>query len=122
MSRRRKNRGRRRHMKNASSTLAALAMVLASGCAQHDTYTPPGTLEGQACIAACARNLDQCADPEPGGVKVAACANETRRQPQACPPGAECPQVPCRRVSDDDACSDEYKRCYRDCGGVVDES
>jgi hypothetical protein len=103
-------------------TLAALSLLLASACTPRHSYTPPETLEGQACVARCLDALEQCsgAERQPPGLEMEACVGEPRDKPLVCPPGTECPPAPCRYISDADGCGERYRQCYRDCGGEVD--
>jgi hypothetical protein len=111
-------------MRIGSSTLAALSLLLVAGCTPRHSYTPPETLEGKACVARCQEILEQCAvDPEePRGLETdKKCIGEPQEKPVACPPGIECPPARCRHLSDESACGDRYRQCYRDCGGLVDD-
>jgi hypothetical protein len=105
-------------------TVAALSLVLAAGCTPQHGYTPPDTLEGKACIARCQDALERCTGDhdEPRGLGTTPkCADESQESQLQCPPGVECPRVPCRYVPEDGACGEDYRACYRDCGGSVDD-
>lgn len=113
-----------RHLVTMKSiAFPALALLLASGCTPRHNYTPPHTLEGQACIARCQDALEQCAagQEQPRGLETDKCIGEARDRPVVCPPGLECPPVSCRYVSDEGVCGESYRACYRDCGGLVDD-
>lgn len=104
-------------------TAAGLALLLASGCAAHYAYTPPDTLEGQACVAGCESVLKLCnAQQEQRDLETSAkCAAEAQERQMQCARPTECPPVPCRHVSDSGFCGENHRKCYRECGGSVVE-
>lgn len=117
--------------------LAVAGLTLAACGPVYETeyrYTPPGDVEGRACVAHCEAGKAQCrvtADLRAENRQLR-CEREAAQDFERCltTQGADPEKSKCHRryCSEGDAggdraqCADDYRVCFQGCGGVVDSS
>jgi hypothetical protein len=117
----------RRWAASRMSTLShigfCLLVLLLHGCATKYAYTTPSTDEGEACVASCKDVESYCLDTmrKQDTTALLACTDKEAERRSLCPRPTDCPPQPCSHVSDVPYCGEIYRKCYRDCGGTVDE-
>jgi hypothetical protein len=92
-------------MKNHNRIKVIVLSLILSGCS-FNSYHPPLSGEGKACVNQCAQQKNACQQADTNGaVGPAMESHQLKREDRPNNPGL--------------LCQKEYNQCYKVCGGVI---